>query len=132
MQGSLRTEFDQKIISDLKLIAHRSKNHEIFNTISELINDLKHTNHTYQNLNIQNKRIDDLNSAFYERLSTAFPNLTQTELELCSMLRLKLNGKEIASLRNINPESVKKSRQRLRRKLGLNVNQNLYEFMAQI
>jgi len=46
-------------------------------------------------------------------------------------LRLNMNSKEIASLMNIQPESVSMSRYRIRKKLALPRKQNLNEYLSQ-
>ncbi|MEM7036153.1 MAG: tetratricopeptide repeat protein [Bacteroidota bacterium] len=77
------------------------------------------------------ENVEVVNQEFYAKLSTAFPGLTKTERELCGLIRLNLSGKEIASLRNISPNSVKMSRNRLRKKLGLEPEEDLYAFLQQ-
>ncbi|MCK9302780.1 MAG: hypothetical protein PHU62_07425 [Bacteroidales bacterium] len=56
---------------------------------------------------------------FYARLQSDFPKLTQTELHLCAYLKLNLSTKDIAVISNINPNSARIARARLRKTLGL-------------
>ena len=49
--------------------------------------------------------------------------------KLCAYLRLNLNSKEIAPLMGISVRSVEVSRYRLRRKLGLDSEENLTGFL---
>jgi len=58
--------------------------------------------------------------------------LTRNELELCGYLKLRLSGSEIASIRNVDPKSVTKSKQRLKKKLGLQGKDDLYQFFHKI
>lgn len=51
------------------------------------------------------------------RLAAAYPVLTEYDLRLCVMLKANLSTKEIATLLNITPDSVKKAKHRLRKKL---------------
>lgn len=57
---------------------------------------------------------------FSDTLKSKYSNLTRGDLRMCALLSMDMDTKHIAKLLNINPESVKKSRQRLRAKLGLN------------
>ena len=74
-------------------------------------------------------KIDALSSSFYDKLTTQFEGLTKTEIRLCSLIKLDLDTKQIAALQNINPSSVKKSRNRLRKKLNLSPEEDLDAFL---
>ncbi|MEM9326548.1 MAG: tetratricopeptide repeat protein [Bacteroidota bacterium] len=78
------------------------------------------------------KQIDELSSSFYHQLNTRFEGLTKTEIRLCSLIRLDLNTKQIAVLQNIEPSSVKMSRNRLRKKLQLTPEEDLSSFLHAI
>jgi hypothetical protein len=57
--------------------------------------------------------------SFFIRLKEKFPSITQAELRLAALLKLRLNNKEVASILAISADSVKKSRQRLRKRFGI-------------
>jgi tetratricopeptide (TPR) repeat protein len=68
---------------------------------------------------------------FYAHLKKDFPNLNQNELRLCAFVRANLNIKEIASLNNVSIDSVKSSRKRLRKSLGISDHKvDLPEFLS--
>ncbi|MEM6541068.1 MAG: tetratricopeptide repeat protein [Bacteroidota bacterium] len=75
------------------------------------------------------QKVDELSSSFYTRLNEQFDGLTKTDVRLCSFIKLDLNTKQIATLQNINPASVKMSRNRLRKKLNLNPEEDLSAFL---
>ena len=75
------------------------------------------------------KKIDELSSSFYHRLTSRFEGLTKTEIRMCTLIKLDLNTKQIATLQNINPASVKMSRNRLRKKLNLSSDDDLNAFL---
>lgn len=60
-----------------------------------------------------------INTSFIDRLNEHFPNLTLNERKLCMFLKLNMNNKAIAQITLQSDEALKKSRQRLRKKLGL-------------
>jgi DNA-binding CsgD family transcriptional regulator len=72
-----------------------------------------------------------IHSGFIESLRSKHSNLSITEIKVCALLRLNMNSKEIASLMNIQPESVSMSRYRIRKKLALPRKQNLNEYLSQ-
>lgn len=65
-------------------------------------------------------KLQSSGSEFEERLQARFPRLTAYDLRLCSYLKANLTTKEIASLLNITPDSMKKAKHRLRKKLNMN------------
>ncbi len=67
---------------------------------------------------------------FKKNLLSEFPELTNTELRLATLLRSDMKTKEIASILFQNPESIKVARSRLRKKLNLSTDQNLTVFLS--
>lgn len=63
------------------------------------------------------------NLAEENRLRRKYPNLSAYDMQLCTYLRANLSTKEIATMLNITPDSVKKAKHRLRKKLMLNPEQ---------
>jgi len=73
--------------------------------------------------------INEQNNNFNQRLSEAYPSLTDNEKRLVALLRLNLSSKEIASILNISPKSVEMNRYRLRKKLKVNPKTSLSDFI---
>lgn len=67
---------------------------------------------------------------FQERLKHQYPDLTAYDLRLCTYLKANLSTKEIATLLNITPDSVKKAKHRLRKKLKSQPNRPILENVA--
>ena len=75
---------------------------------------------------------DKVHSDFLTRIKTKYPNLTANELKLCAYLRMNLSTKEIAQLMNISVRGVEISRYRLRKKLGISTDINLFDFLIKV
>lgn len=75
---------------------------------------------------------EDVNKHFYEELQKITSELTSNDLKLCALLKLNMNIKESASVLNIEPASVKTARYKLRKKLNLNPEEDLVEFIRKI
>jgi DNA-binding CsgD family transcriptional regulator len=56
---------------------------------------------------------------FYQSLHEKYPDLTNTELRHCALIKLNLSISECANILGISPESVKISRFRLKKKMNL-------------
>lgn len=63
------------------------------------------------------------------RLSERFPNLTMSDKKLCAYLKMDLSSKDIAPLLNMSFRSVEMSRYRLRKKMELERDVNLSDFL---
>jgi DNA-binding CsgD family transcriptional regulator len=56
---------------------------------------------------------------FFEELQTNHPTLTKNEQRLCAYFHINLSTKEIATLLNIDPASVRRAKTRLYKKMGV-------------
>jgi len=72
---------------------------------------------------------DQAHQDFINRLKETYPHLTQSDLKLCAYLRLNISSKEIAHLLNISLRGVEVRRYRLRKRINLSTEENLYEFL---
>ncbi|RKR14388.1 tetratricopeptide repeat protein [Maribacter vaceletii] len=75
-------------------------------------------------------RFTSINQSFYKKIRDNFPDLGQTDLKLCALVKLDFSSKEMSSLLGITIESVHTSRHRLRKKLQLKRGENLVDFIA--
>ena len=69
---------------------------------------------------------------YFKKLKADHPALTPNDLKLCAFLRMNMNSKEIASLLNITVRSVELRRYRLRKRLNLEHETNLTEFLLSV
>lgn len=72
----------------------------------------------------------EIHQHFFDKLKTEFPELTPTDLKLCAFIRLNKSTKDIASLMNISYRGAETSRYRLRKKLGLEKSDNLFDLLS--
>jgi len=69
---------------------------------------------------------------FFEVLQEQNPDLTQNELKLCAYLKLNLSYKDIANILHVQPESVRKAKSRMRRKMGLSSDGQVLDYLLAI
>lgn len=74
---------------------------------------------------------DSVHTNYLKNIKTKYPDLTASELKLCAYLRLNLSTKEIAQLMNISIRGVETSRYRLRKKMGLSNEANLFDSLIE-
>lgn len=75
---------------------------------------------------------DKVHSDFLQILKGAYPALSAHELKLCAYLRMNLSSKEIAQLESISTRGVEISRYRLRKKLKIPTETNLFDFLMEL
>lgn len=71
-------------------------------------------------------------NSFIHRVKMQYPQLTTDEVKLCTYLHLNMSTKEIANIKMITIAGVNKSRNRIRKKLGLNPSEDLNEFLGKL
>ncbi len=76
-----------------------------------------------------NSYFDEVHQDFIARMKEEYEDLSPKELRLCAYLRMNLSTKEIAPLMNISVRGVEISRYRLRKKMNLDHEVNLTEFL---
>ncbi|MEL6851608.1 MAG: hypothetical protein AAFP92_24005, partial [Bacteroidota bacterium] len=67
---------------------------------------------------------------FDQRFQEDFGEMSETELKLASLMKMKLSSKEIAAILHVQPESIRKARYRLKKKLGLGKETDLATFLS--
>ena len=66
---------------------------------------------------------------YLKRLTETFPHLNVGDKKLCAYLKMDLSSKEIAPLLNMSVRSVETNRYRLRKKLNIDRDMNLSDFL---
>lgn len=71
-------------------------------------------------------------NSFIHRVKKQYPQLTTDEVKLCTYLHLNMSTKEIANIKMITIAGVNKSRNRIRKKLGISPSEDLNEFLSKL
>ena len=59
-----------------------------------------------------------LNPTFEQKLIEIHPDLTKSEREICSLIRMNLSMKEMANIRNTSVSAIRTTRYRIRKKMN--------------
>lgn len=78
------------------------------------------------------KHFTNVHPNFFKALNAEYPNLTNNDLKACAYIRMNLSTKEVATLTNVTPKSVKMTRYRLKKKLNLGAEDDLKNFLFEI
>ncbi|GAB5399560.1 MAG: hypothetical protein Aureis2KO_11450 [Aureisphaera sp.] len=74
----------------------------------------------------------EVHNNFDLKLKQIYEEITEKEIRLASFLRMNLSTKEIASMLNVLPDSVLKSKYRLKKKLKLEKEEDLVTFLSSL
>lgn len=122
-KNELITQISEKLIKSK--LAFKKENQAI---IEEIIKDLQSTTEEYVWTEFE-IRFQQVHNDFYEKLNEKFPNLSANEKKLCAFLRLNMTTKEISAITYQTINSLTVARSRLRKKLGLDSDENLISFL---
>ncbi len=78
------------------------------------------------------EQFDLVHNNFMTKLSERHPDLTLSERKMCAFLKMDLSSKEMAPLLNISVRGVEAMRYRLRKRIGLEREINLLEYLNSI
>ncbi|HEY1115103.1 MAG TPA: triple tyrosine motif-containing protein, partial [Chitinophagaceae bacterium] len=124
-KGEMFTKVKDELLK-LKKTAPVEKGGEDFKKIIRIISEEDRTEEDWEQFA---HHFDKVHSDFLVALKEHFPKLTPNELKLCAYLRMNLSTKEIAQLMNISIRGVEISRYRLRKKLQIPTETNLFEHL---
>lgn len=99
-----------------------------FRQLLRLIKTAEQTNQDWEQFSLH---FNNANEGFFNRLKEKHPDLTPNEVKLCALIRMNLLSKEIAQIIHVSIKAVEISRYRLRKKLKLESEVNLHEYLLQ-
>lgn len=121
------------------------KRNELLNNIKEELSKTKSLTEIKDVIKLINSNINstgdwqlfeeafnNVDKDFMKKIKALHPSITPNDLRLCAYLRLNLSSKEIAPLLNISHKSVEVKRYRLRKKMGLDHDQSLSNYIIEI
>ena len=142
-----REKYDTEIAHKNQLLVNSTvglvQKNDVLSQLKEKVKSLPSDDHTKEIFELIRDNIDQdqnwkkfrveftsIHPRFFDNLTAKFPDLSDNNIQLCAYLRINLSSKEVANLMSISVSSVNKNRQRLRKKLQLEAETNLSEFLA--
>ncbi len=97
--------------------------------VIKLLNEAEKGDEDWEHFSIH---FDQVHSNFLAKLKEKVPALSSNDLKLCAYLKMNLTSKEIAQLISITVRAVEVSRYRLRKKLNIPSETNLFDYLIEI
>jgi len=119
-------------LSDSMAKVSKYVNDDKKNEIRKLQQQIKRSLNVEKDWELFKMYFEQVNKDFFTKLLKKVPSLSSNDLRLSALIRLNMNIKEAASVFNVEPASVKSARYRLRKKLELDQEDDLYEYMREV
>jgi tetratricopeptide (TPR) repeat protein len=104
------------------------KEQKKFSTLLKSLDSNKNFDH-FQEFDI---RFTGVHESFYQNLVALSSELSPNELRICALIRLNLSSKEIAQLTGKTSRTIENARFGIRKKLNLDSDENLQQFLMRI
>jgi len=101
---------------------------KVMRLISQINSNIEHDG----DFQVFQSNFDLIHKDFFKSLGEKFPELTRNDKILCAYLNMNLSSKEIAPLLNISVRGVEVNRYRLRKKMNLDRDVNLTDFLQSL
>lgn len=112
--------------------AKAGKGNEVGTFLQSLIRDLNRELQSENYWDHFERNYRDLHDQFSESLVEKHPKLTKGEIRLSYLIRQKMNNKEIATVLNVSPAAVEKAKYRLKKKIYLEKEESLDQYLQDL
>ena len=115
-KATIRMEKARSLLGDLTDQKELARNWDSVSEVKQLVREAIPCQNYW---NAHHNRTALFDQAFFDRLSEIHPDLTDSELRYCVLVRLGLSRKEAADILAISLSAIEKRRHRIKQKLGL-------------
>ncbi|CAM1354017.1 tetratricopeptide repeat protein [Tenacibaculum insulae] len=130
--NKMRSNFNSELSDRIKAL-HKSDNSSVLlKEYQSIIIQLKQQKQTEKKLNYISENTTIKDDLIEKKLIEQFPSLTKSEREVCKLIYLDMNSKEIMNTRDLTISSIKSIRFRIRKKLKINKGEELGLFIKNL
>ncbi|PIB25782.1 tetratricopeptide repeat protein [Maribacter sp. 4G9] len=122
-----KNTFIQELMENLENIKNSPEKFKV--EFRRIVMLLKKENASDKDWEVFKSYFADVHNDFDQKLKTIYPDISEKEIRLAAFLRMNLTTKEIAATLNVLPDSILKSKYRLKKKLGLEKETDLNQFL---
>jgi ligand-binding sensor domain-containing protein/DNA-binding CsgD family transcriptional regulator len=127
-----KNKFLNTLKDELSRLSKNARSEFVENELRKISRKIDRDIKNEKDWEVFNRYFDEVHQEFHSRLMELHPELTPGDLRLCAYLRMNISSKEIAPLMNISVRGVEISRYRLRKKLKLDRDTNLIDYIMKI
>ncbi|MGZ6554979.1 MAG: tetratricopeptide repeat protein, partial [Bacteroidia bacterium] len=125
-----------KTVEELQLEIEKLKGLKAVELYKEKIDNLDDLNNatilTNEDWDKFKELFEQVYKGFFIRLKDKLPDLTNAEIRLMSLVKLKLDNKQMSGILGVSPDTITRTKYRLRKKINLNENQDIDRLVESI
>jgi len=125
---SSKNDIIEEVVQSLSLHSEIAENPQLKNQIKELKKHLKKDTQWDSFFT----HFEEINQGFLDRLRSKYPKLTPSDIRFITYLYMNLSNKEIASLLNITPQSCRKRKERISKKMNISKETTLHAYLSRV
>ncbi|TDQ28383.1 tetratricopeptide repeat protein [Tenacibaculum caenipelagi] len=129
LNNQIKQEYQELFIKELKSILSIESGEDKTKAIKSLLASLKSKNIDYNTSLSLAEYLDKVSPSFKIKLNTHFSFLNEKEKKLLYLMKLGLSTNEIKDLQSISLASVKSTRYRIRKKLEINSDEDIINYI---
>ena len=126
-----KNELLNSINQKINLLLSRVSSPENIEIIKEISSAIKLKQLESSETDLFNQRFSAIHEDFFIKLKALYPSLTKTDLRFCAYLKINLSSDQIANIQNVTNEAIRKTRYRIRKKLGLKPENSLEDYISE-
>ena len=127
-----KNEFISSIMEKLLLLKKSTMNEAMKNAwIQDIMREMQ-SNIDHTVWNEFEVRFQQVHNDFYQKLIEKYPDLTPNEIKICAFLKLNMTSKDISAITFQSVKSIQVARNRLRKKMGIERDENLVLLLQQL
>jgi DNA-binding CsgD family transcriptional regulator len=117
-------------IDELSKVHNNYKDPQLKKDLLKITKRLELEGKKQESWEIFKMRFKEIHVDFFNNLINKHPDLTKSEIKFCAYLYMKLSSTHIASILNVSSEAIKKTRYRIRKKIGLETQESLDRYIS--
>jgi DNA-binding NarL/FixJ family response regulator len=129
LNNQLKIKMKNDLIKELQKLK-RSKDN-LGSGVQSVINNLKRQIDDESITDLLQENLDEVGYDFNKRIKQKFPNLSKSEIEILSFIKLKLSNKQIAIQRNTSNNAVDVMLHRLKQKCKFGTTNDLKKYIEE-
>ena len=127
MNNQLKIKMKDDLIKELQTL--KKKKSDIVHGLQSIINKLKYQIDEETKIDLLQNNLEIVGSDFNERIKQQFPDLSKSEIELLSFIKLRLSNKQIAIQRDTSPNTINVALHRLKTKCNFDSTNDLKNYV---